>query len=42
MLKRLQMTSSFEKYQNQNQWINSSEVMAIFVGTGGNVALKQH
>ena len=38
------MTPSFQKdqNQNQNQGINSSEGMAVLVGTGGNVALKQH
>ena len=42
MLKRFQMNSSFQKYQNQNQGMNSSKVMAILVGTGENVPIWEH
>ena len=41
-LKRLQITSSFRKWQNQNYGIICSGVMMILAGTGVNVTIWEH
>ena len=40
MLKRLQITSSFQKCQNQNYCMNSSGIMTISVEAGKSVGLS--
>ena len=42
MLKRLEITSSFQKGQNQNYGISGSGVMSILVGTSENVTIWEH
>ena len=42
MLKRLQMTCSFQKWQNQNQGMHSSGIMTILVGGGFDVPMWGH
>ena len=42
MLKRIQMPPSFQKWQNQNYRMNSSEVIGVSMGTGENVPIWEH